>query len=127
MEENIVKNEIEENVTVNSSVAVEKSTEEGERDLADEVFLDEIKKEDDIINLVEWIIYFKADSTETYDEHCQTIDDLIEQLYLNGKKFNTIQNNHDKKLCNDCDETYQLNAAGRNAIPLVIQDQTTRL
>ena len=46
MEENIVKNEIEENVTVDSSVAVEKSAEEVERDLADEVFLDEINKEE---------------------------------------------------------------------------------
>ena len=44
MEENIVKNGIEENVTVDSSVAVEKSAEEVERDLADEVFLDEVKK-----------------------------------------------------------------------------------
>ena len=52
MEENTVKNEIEENVTVDSSVAVEKSAEEVERDLADEVFLDEVKKEDEERNAI---------------------------------------------------------------------------
>ena len=52
MEENIVKNEIEENVTVDSSVAVEKSAEEVERDLADEIFLDEVKKEDEERNAI---------------------------------------------------------------------------
>ena len=52
MEENNVKKEIEENVTVDSSVAVEKSAEEVERDLADEVFLDEIKKEDEERNAI---------------------------------------------------------------------------
>src|SRR5574344_1521756 len=52
MEENIVKNEIKENVTVDSSVAVEKSAEEVERDLADEVFLDEIKNEDEERNAI---------------------------------------------------------------------------
>ena len=55
-------------------------------------------KKDDIINLVEWIIYGKDDY---FNEHCKKIADLIEQLYLNGKKFTTIQNNRYKKLCAD--------------------------
>ena len=52
MEENTCKKEIEENVTVDSSVAVEKSAEEVERELADEVFLDEMKKEEEERNAI---------------------------------------------------------------------------
>lgn len=81
-------------------------------------------KKDDIINLVEWIIYGKADS---FDEHCQKITDLIEQLYMSGKKFNTIQDNRYKKLCADWGEPYQLNVDGRNALALFIQDQTSSM
>ena len=81
-------------------------------------------KKDDIINLVEWIIYGKDNS---FDEHCKKIADLIEELYLNGKKFNTIQNNRYKKLCADWGEPYQLNAEGRNALALFIQDQTSSM
>ena len=51
MEDNSVKNEIEENVTVDSSV-VEKTAEEIERELTDEIFLDEIKKEEEERNAI---------------------------------------------------------------------------
>ena len=81
-------------------------------------------KVDDIINLVEWIIYGKD---ESFDEHCQKITDLIEQLYLNGKKFNTIQDNRYKKLCAEWGEPYKLNAEGRNALALFMQEQSSSM
>ena len=81
-------------------------------------------KKDDIINFVEWIIYGNADS---FDEHCKKITDLIEQLYLNGKKFNTIQDNRYKKLCADWGEPYQLNADGHNALALFMQEQSSSM
>ena len=84
-------------------------------------------KVDNIIRLVEWIIYCKADSTETYDDHCQKISDLIEQLYLNGNKYNTIQNNRYGKLCSDYGEPYKLNVDGRNALALFMQEQTSSM